>query len=205
MPVVNPISSINQTRPTSSSIFSTQSHVSSSISHISQGSGAGPSTSISRVGALRTPASTSIFHPGAAPVASSDADSDEARDRMRYRYIQRKMQEKRALEAAKGDIDPGAVGTGGAFSRKKLRKGLIHMKYGRLDKYKNLSAEDLKYFENLIAGHAKSLKTGGGFSNNTKLRIKRQLWKDRRAGIVKSRSDSKDMESLINDLPGAGY
>lgn len=202
----SPISSINRTQnTTSSSIFSTQSHVLSSISHAASGAESSPASSIYRVGNLRIPASTSITHPGVPAMDMADANSDEARDRLRYRYIQKRMKEKRLEAAMQSDIPGSAVGTGGAFSRKKFHKGLIKMKYGRPDKYKNLSISDLKYFENLVGSHAKSLKTGGGFSKNTKLRMKRQLWKDSRAGTVSSRSDRKDMESLINNLPSAGY
>lgn len=205
MPNSSPISSISQTHASSSSVFSTQPRVLSSISHLSQGSTSGPNTSIYRVGLGKASASTSIFHPGAAPASAAEGDSDEVRDRLRYQYIQKKMQQKRAVEAAQSDIEADAIRTGGGFSRRKFHKGLIHMKYGRPDKYKNLSTGDLRYFENLIAAHARSLKTGGGFSNNTKLRMKRQLWKDSKAGTVSSHSDRKDMENLINNLPSSGY
>ncbi len=203
----SPVSSINHTNTTiRSSIFSTHPHISSSVAHIAGSLGGSPTTSISRVGSFRTGASTSVYHPGAAPADTLDAQSEEARDRIRYRYAQRKMQEKRAMEELESELAEVSIGTGGAFRGKKVLKGLMHMKYAHPEKYKNLSASDLKYFKQLIGSYAGSLRTGrSGFSNNTKLRIKRQLWKDSRAGIVQSRADRKDMEQLINDLPSAGY
>ncbi|MBP9731957.1 MAG: hypothetical protein KBD29_00655 [Candidatus Magasanikbacteria bacterium] len=196
----SPISSINRTLNTvQSSIFSNNTPAASSILHVGAANTPAAS-SVYRIGANRVTPTSSVFHPGVPAQTSEDLENDAIRDRIRYQYARKKMREKR-LEEAQSDLGI-SVGTGGSFSTKKFRKGLIRMKYSRPDKYKNLSADDLKYFENLVTGHARSLKTGGGFSNNTKLRMKRQVWKDRRAGVVRSRSDQKDMENLINDLPG---
>ncbi len=196
----SPISSINRTVNTvRSSVFSNSTPVASSILHVGAANTPAAS-SVYRIGVNRVTPTSSIFHPGVPAQTSEDIENDAIRDRIRYQYARKRMREKR-LEEAQSDLGI-SVGTGGSFSAKKFRKGLMHMKYSRPDKYKNLSADDLKYFEGLVTGHARSLKVGGGFSKNTKLRMKRQVWKDRRAGVVRSRSDQKDMENLINDLPG---
>ncbi|HRH23556.1 MAG TPA: hypothetical protein PK295_02920 [Candidatus Magasanikbacteria bacterium] len=197
----SPVSSINRTVNTvRSSIFSHNTTTASSVLHL--GTQHTPAaSSIYRVGTNQVTPTSSFFHPGVSVNSSEDIENDAIRDRIRYQYAQKRMREKRAEEEAQSDLGI-SVGTGGSFRSKKFHKGLLHMKYSRPDKYKNLSIDDLKYFEGLVEGHARSLKVGGGFSKNTKLRMKRQVWKDRRAGLVKSRSDQKDMENLINDLPG---
>ncbi len=195
---VTSINSITQGGATPrSSIFSGGSRATSSIMHV--GNNATPAaTSIFRVGATQTQTTTSIFHPGAIAVGPSDAERDQIRDDIRYDYMRQKARERQG----NGEV---SVGTGGGFGRKKFHKGLVAMKLLDPSRYKNLSYDDLHYFERLVGGKARLTRAGVGFSRSTKRQMKHQLWGDYKKGVISSKEDWKDMERLIDNLPSSGY
>lgn len=195
-----PLSSINRSNNSaSSSIFSTNSHTYSSIANMSNQAHPAVS-SIFRVGDAQKAASTSIYHPGK---SLSQANSEEERDSARYEHMRRLMRKKRAEEAE--EEAEFMVKTGGAFRKKKFHKSLVAMKLMSPGKYKNLSYDDIAYFEKLIGDATQYTRVGTGFSRTTKRHLKHQLWNDYRSGKVASKEDWKDMEHLVDNLPAADY
>ncbi len=207
MPVSSPstsISSINRSSNPRSSIFSGNQGVTSSILRPPAEGVDAPTSSIFRVGSLNTPASTSVYHPGTS-ISSATSDTDEARDRQRYKHIQQMMQQKReAAEVSSSDIPGGPVKTGGGFRRKPFHKRLVRMKLAKPSSYKNLSLKDIKYFENIVVPHAKLGRAGVGFGRIVRRNIKRKIWEDYKAGVI-SKEDRKDMKKLIEQLPHADH
>lgn len=195
---VTSINSITQGGVTPrSSIFSGGPRAASSVMRV--GKNVAPAaSSIFRVGTTQTQTTSSVFHPGAIAIGPNDAELDEIRDNIRYDYMREKAQERQG----RGGV---SVGTGGGFRRKKFHKGMVAMKLLDPGRYKNLSYDDLNYFERLVGGKARLTRAGVGFSRSTKRQMKHQLWNDYKSGTVESKEDWKDMERLIDSLPSSDY
>lgn len=195
------VSSINTlvqgTSSPRSSIFSSGTRATSSVLRAGQ-DGVPPSSSIFRVGTKQTQATSSVFHPGAIVIGVDDEDSQEIRDDIRYQYMREKARERQGQDGV-------PVSTGGGFRQKKFHKGLVAMKMLDPSRYKNLSYDDLAYFEKIVRGKANLTKAGVGFSRSSKRNMKRQMWKDYLAGKISSKEDWKDMDRLVDSLPSSGY
>jgi len=170
----------------------------------------GAVTSINRVGQGDKSAVTSVNRIGQETVSDNNR-YDEAADDRRWNYIRRLTKARQAKAQAEAEAkqkeEPSVydIGTktGGAFrkvGRTSARRRWAKMRRQAPATYKNLSDKDIKYYESVVAPHAKAVKSGTGFNRLTRKKMKLQIERDRRKGTI-SYADSKDMKQMVNNLP----
>ncbi len=100
-------------------------------------------------------------------------------------------------------IFKGKIKTGSAFNHnygpESLHQLLIKAKIRGGSQTANLSKQDLKKIEKIIAKHAKYLPPGGKFSGYTKYRMKMEAYRLYKKGEI-TYEDLKDFKRIIKAL-----
>ena len=138
----------------------------------------------------------------------SDAEREEIRDRLRYKYMQSRMREKKAAEAAAQVEKPSKYGfpsiSTGRLTRRVGPAGVERQVYRQIRKhiatYKNISPKDRKYFLDIVLPHGEKLAPGKGFGFGIRRQMKTKVEMDRRRGAI-GFEDAKDFKRMIDQLP----
>lgn len=181
-------------------------------------------TSISHAGENGgSKAVTSVAHIGEQLDEDNEMYAKGADDR-RYAYIRRLVTERKAKEAAQETKEKASVSTvekspfqpshGQQYAKLKVKTGRglrvtgitsLHRQLYKMwkqnpESFKNISAEDRKYYEKLVTQHAKAVTIGKGFGRLVRKNMKSQVERDRQAGRI-SYADSQDFKRMIDNLP----
>ncbi len=171
-----------------------------------------PTTSVTHMGKQAAGATTSISRLNKAKFSVADEDYyDEQAEEKRWNYIRQLVaahkdkEVKQTKTKASSRVSPYDVGikTGGGFrtsTRLGIRRKFNLLKRQAPSTYKNLSKNDIQYFEDLVKPHAKAVYRGTNFNRLARKKMKSQVEQDRRKGVI-SFEDAKDMKKLVDNLP----